>query len=103
MKHHFLFIVCICLVQSALAQRTTQNLATLSGSVKDALTNEPLVGVTVSIQGVSGGVKTDSAGIYQFKNLRPAVYNLQFSLVGYQKKMQFDVQLSNARPTVLRR
>ena len=101
MKHRFLFIVCLCLAQSALAQRTTQNLATLSGSVKDALTNEPLVGVTVSIQGMNGGVKTDSAGLYVFKNLKPAVYNLQFSLVGYQKKMQFDVQLSNAKPTVL--
>ena len=101
MKHRFFFIVCLCLAQSALAQRTTQNLATLSGSVKDALTNEPLVGVTVSIQGMNGGVKTDSAGLYVFKNLKPAVYNLQFSLVGYQKKMQFDVQLSNAKPTVL--
>jgi hypothetical protein len=101
MKHRFLFIVCLCLAQSALAQRTTQNLATLSGSVKDALTNEPLVGVTVGIQGMNGGVKTDSAGLYVFKNLKPAVYNLQFSLVGYQKKMQFDVQLSNAKPTVL--
>jgi len=86
MKHRFLFIVCLCLAQSALAQRTTQNLATLSGSVKDALTNEPLVGVTVGIQGMNGGVKTDSAGLYVFKNLKPAVYNLQFSLVGYQKK-----------------
>ena len=35
MKHRLLFIVCLCLAQSALAQRTTQNLATLSGSVKD--------------------------------------------------------------------
>jgi hypothetical protein len=53
-------------------------------------------------QGDVIGMKTDSAGLYVFKNLKPAVYNLQFSLVGYQKKMQFDVQLSNARPTVFR-
>lgn len=92
-------LVSICL--PVFAQKTTQNLATLSGSVKDALTNEPLAGVTVSIQGLNGGSKTDSAGVYLFKNLKPAVYNLQFSLVGYQKKMQFDVQLSNAKPTVL--
>ena len=77
MKHRLLFIVCLCLAQSALAQRTTQNLATLSGSVKDALTNEPLVGVTVSIQGVSGGVKTDSAGLYVFKKMNSTIFFFQ--------------------------
>ena len=101
MKRALFFSLLLSVCMPLFAQRTTQNLATLSGSVKDALTNEPLSGVTVSIQGLNVGIKTDSTGLYVFKNLKPAVYNLQFSLVGYQKKMQFDVQLSNAKPTVL--
>lgn len=101
MNYRLLFALLMCFAQTALAQRTSENLAKLSGSVKDALSNEPLAGVSVSIEGLSGGTKTDSAGVYVFKNLKPGVYNVYFSLVGYQKKSQFDVQVSNAKPSVL--
>lgn len=83
------------------AQRTELTQGTITGTVRDVLTNETLPGVSVNIIGTTLATKTDTAGVYRFKNIKPGLYNIQFSYVGYKKKTQFDVQVGNARPAVL--
>jgi len=83
------------------AQRTALNAGTITGTVRDVLTNEILPGVSVNIMGTTLATKTDTAGVYRFNNIKPGLYNIQFTYVGYQKKIQFDVQVGNARPAVI--
>ncbi len=101
MKRNFILLLFMFTSLSVWAQRNELNSGVLKGVVRDALTNETLPGVSVSIQGLTGGISTDTAGFYQFKNIKPGFYNVQFSFVGYQKLIQYDIQISNAKPTLL--
>lgn len=71
------FSLCFCLLASTMLFAQAQK---LTGTVVDAATDEPLVGVTVIEAGTTNGVVTDLDG-----NFKITVTNrkLQFSYVGY--------------------
>ncbi len=60
---------------------TPAPLASLYGAVTDASTSLPIVGVKVTIAGVS--TYTDSSGQYGFTNLTPGGYTVTFEKAGY--------------------
>ena len=97
MKKHILllFISLVGLVASA------QNL-TVRGVVSSAADNEPLIGASVTVKGVSGGVVTDLDGNYTIKDV-PAHATLVFSYIGYQTvsvavdgRTQIDIALNES-------
>jgi hypothetical protein len=59
---------------------------TLSGTIKDAETKQPLSGATVKI--ISGKdsatVLSDKSGVFEFKYINPGKYNLMISYLGYE-------------------
>ena len=55
---------------------------TISGSVSDATTGEPLLGVTVSIEGTTNGIVSDINGNYSLSNVNEDAV-LVFSMIGY--------------------
>ncbi|MBC7744488.1 MAG: TonB-dependent receptor [Flavobacterium sp.] len=79
------------------------NLSTgiINGKVTDALSNQNLQGVTVFLPGINKGTVTDSLGNYSLTDLKPGVYNIRFSFIGYKPKAIFDIQISNARPAIV--
>lgn len=101
MKKTIFTLALMCSFLVTWAQRTALNAGTITGTVRDVLTNETLPGVSVNIIGTTLAAKTDTAGVYRFNNIKPGLYNIQFTYVGYQKKIQFDVQVGNARPAVI--
>lgn len=101
MRPIFILLLLLFTSFSSWAQRNELNAGIITGTVRDVLTNETLPGVSVNIIGTTLATKTDTAGVYRFKNIKPGLYNIQFSYVGYKKKTQFDVQVGNARPAVL--
>ncbi|SEN86311.1 TonB-linked outer membrane protein, SusC/RagA family [bacterium A37T11] len=60
--------------------------STLTGKVTDSATNEPLVGATVQIEGVTHLVKTDVDGNYHFVTGQKFPYTLIVSYVGYKTR-----------------
>ncbi|MFC4212732.1 TonB-dependent receptor [Pedobacter lithocola] len=56
---------------------------TVSGTVKDRQTKEPLVGVTVVIKGQTGGTATSASGAFSFTTAAKAPFTLSASYVGY--------------------
>jgi hypothetical protein len=76
----------------------------VSGMITDADTGEPLLGVTVLIQGTNKGTVSDFDGNYLIQNLDAGDYVLDVSYTGYSKFSQAitvgssdlsqDVQLS---------
>ncbi|KAA3637086.1 MAG: carboxypeptidase-like regulatory domain-containing protein, partial [Calditrichaeota bacterium] len=54
------------------------------GVITDVDNQQPLVGVTVSVQGTSWGAVTDVDGRYQIQNVPVGTYNLVITTVGYQ-------------------
>ena len=77
---NILVIACLLLTSSSLFSQTK----TVTGTVTDAL-NEPLIGVSVLIQGTSSGTVTDLDGNYSISVTPDNV--LEFSYVGMQKQI----------------
>ncbi len=69
----------------------------IQGRVFDAVTNESIAFATVTIQGTTNAVNTDTGGYYQFKDLKAGLYNLEVKYIGYQTKIQYEVEVSNSK------
>ncbi|NEU09919.1 TonB-dependent receptor [Flavihumibacter sp. R14] len=69
----------------------------ITGKLTDGLTNQALPGVSVNLPDIGKATITDSTGYYKFSGLKPGVYNIRFSSVGYKAKSVFDIQVSNSR------
>lgn len=75
----------------------------IQGKVTDAETGEtiPFVNVAIEISGNLIGTSTDFDGIYSFNSIRPGLYTLTFSYVGYQTKQIEGVQVNIDKTTFL--
>jgi len=82
-----LLIVFIVLPQWLLGQSTGE----ISGFVKDARTEEPLIGVTVRLEDSDLGSTTDVNGFYTIKNIPAQSFNITASYVGYQSSTRYNV------------
>lgn len=83
-----LIIACLALGGQLLAQKS------VSGTVSDAETNQPLPGATVKA-GASRGTATDNAGKFFFNNLLPNIETIDVSYVGFQSVKIPVSQLEN--------
>ncbi|MVT08113.1 TonB-dependent receptor [Chitinophaga tropicalis] len=72
---------------------------TITGTVTNKTTGEPLAGVSVSIKGTLAGTITDGSGNFKFNTSRSFPFSIVFSSVGFTSQ---DVQITSASPlTVL--
>lgn len=60
----------------------------IHGVVTDAETGESIIGCNILIQGTSFGTITDMKGEYTIKNIPNGTYNVIFSFISYEKKIQ---------------
>src|SRR6056300_683308 len=67
----------------------------ISGTITDADTGEPLLGVTVLVQGTNKGTVSDFDGNYTIKNLDTGDYVVEVSYTGYSKQSQ-NVSIGNS-------
>lgn len=73
----------------------------IEGVVKDAKTNEPLIGANVLIQGTSIGAATDLDGKFVISNVKAGTYNLQVTFVTYKTQLIPDVVVEDAKRITL--
>lgn len=66
----------------------------IAGKVVDATSREPLVGVTVLVEGTKLGASTDIEGRYAIINIPPGTYTLAVSLIGYHPTRTTLVKVS---------
>lgn len=72
----------------------------ITGRIFDQINNEPLPFANVVIEGTTIGATTDLDGKYEL-NIKPGLYNVQASFVGYKSKTEFEVQVSLSTPRFL--
>ncbi|MBI1803962.1 MAG: TonB-dependent receptor [Ignavibacteriae bacterium] len=65
----------------------------LEGRTIDKQTHDGIVGVNVTIDGMHLGGTTDSEGYYQINNVRAGVYDVRFSILGYQRIIMKQVTI----------
>lgn len=81
------FLVLIGFVLSALFAQAQ----TISGTVTDAHTNEPLAGATVKIKNSFTAKLTDAKGYFAFEKMKHGKYVLQISFLGFETN---EIELS---------
>jgi outer membrane receptor protein involved in Fe transport len=94
---YILFLLTVVLAGPLLGE----NAGKISGIIKDRTTGEPLVGVTVMIEGTKLGGITDIAGDYYILNIPPGRYRVSASIVGFGRVTQTDVQVKIDQTTQL--
>lgn len=68
------------------AQNTTPLIQSkLDGTVVDAITNQPIIGASVTIKGTTHGVVTDAEGKFYFQTGQKFPYTLIVTYIGYKK------------------
>lgn len=71
--------------------------AEVRGRVLATLGRAPLAGVNVVVQGTGKGALTDEQGRFVITEVPPGLVNVQASLLGYRRAVQYEIELSPAR------
>ncbi len=85
MKKNYFLLFWLFISSGLLAQEPLIN-SRLQGKVVDSRTQEPVIGATVQISGVTHAVQTDLDGNFFFQTGQKFPYHLIVSFVGYKKK-----------------
>jgi len=93
-------LLCVCLLFCIVVPSFAFDNGRITGKVTDQKTGEPLIGVTVLIQGTSHGTVTDVTGNYTL-NAAPGTYTLEFKYMGYQTKAITEVIVKSSGATSL--
>jgi len=75
--------------------------STLRGTVVDNMTNEPIPGAVVRVDGRQATGTTDFEGKFRIDNLAPGLVNVRVESFGYEAYTAFEVQLTRAKPAEL--
>ncbi|MBH11096.1 MAG: TonB-dependent receptor [Candidatus Marinimicrobia bacterium] len=71
----------------------------ISGFVRSSETNQPLVGVSILVEGAGIGADTDKEGRYVILNIPVGKYSLRTSYIGYASIKATNLQVSTGRNT----
>jgi outer membrane receptor protein involved in Fe transport len=88
------------LVMISIGALNAQDVGKLSGTIKDELTGEPLVGANIVVVGTSLGAASGIDGSYFVLNITPGKYDLQVSMLGYQKIIQKNTIVNSGKTTI---
>jgi outer membrane receptor protein involved in Fe transport len=89
------------LMTMVLSTVSAQTAGKISGKITDQETGEPLVGCNVVVVGTLMGASTDAEGSYFIINVPPGKFDVEASLIGYQKVMQREVIVNSGKTTTL--
>ncbi|MCF8465189.1 MAG: TonB-dependent receptor [Flavobacteriales bacterium] len=70
----------------------------IKGRVADGNTNEPIPFANVIIQGTTIGASSDLDGNYEITGVKPDLYNVEVSYLGYKSQVIYEVQVFNNKP-----
>lgn len=90
------FFILLIFVTVSLNAGTTGK---LSGKITDASTDEPLFGANIIFLGTNLGAATDFDGNYVILNIRPGIYSVKISSIGYKSTIVDNVQIVVDRTT----
>ena len=73
----------------------------LKGYVKDATSNEEIPFANVYVEQLNSGVATNFDGFFEFKDMKPGLYAIKCTFVGYESKTFAEINVNPNKPTIL--
>lgn len=77
-------VYCLIIFTGSITAQTIEP-ATISGTVIDSTTDNPLLGAHVFLSGTSIGTSTDHDGRFSLSGLPPGAHTLSISIIGYER------------------
>lgn len=96
MKNLLLFLLSVILLGSFSVKLTGQSL----GGIVTDLSDEPLAGASVVIEGTFTGVVTDAGGTYLLTGLKAGEYTVRYSFIGFESRIRKVNVTGDARENV---
>lgn len=93
----YLFTAILIIFSTGLVAQT----GTIKGRIFNSINNEPIPFANVIIDSTQIGATSDIDGNYKIENLKPGIYSVVCSTIGFKKAMFYEVQVSTAKPTIL--
>lgn len=87
--------------RAAVRSSASQQQGTITGTVTDAETGEPLAGVNVVLQGTQQGMASGANGQYRITGIEPGTYTVPASFVGYQEGVSEGIQVQAEETTTV--
>ncbi|MBI1932286.1 MAG: TonB-dependent receptor [Ignavibacteriales bacterium] len=84
MKQIITFLLLVFTFTSTVFSSTTGK---IRGTVIDAVTGEPLIGVNISLKGTNLGAATNINGVFIILRVPPGVYDVEASMIGYKSSI----------------
>ena len=75
--------------------------AIIKGRASKVLSNDALSNATIHVSATDFGATSDENGNYEIKNLKPGTYNIECSLLGFQKKVEYEIVVENNKPAMV--
>lgn len=95
MKRSFLLSFILLLPAISFAGTTGK----IQGRIIEKDTNEPVIGANVILLGTTRGAATDTDGMFFILNVKPGVYEIQASAIGYTKVKMTNIRVQTDRTT----
>ena len=74
---------------------------TVRGCIVDRLSREPVIGASVSVQGLQGvGAATDTTGVFVISGVNPGICRLYVTCIGYKSVLSAEYFVSAKMPTI---
>ncbi len=100
MKKLLAFVTLVLVSFTSLAQRLGP-VGTLTGIVIDSKTQEPLISVTVKLEGTQIGTVTDIDGKFTISNIPPKTYNITAQSIDHKNRTIYNVVVTTGNSEVL--
>jgi TonB dependent receptor/CarboxypepD_reg-like domain/TonB-dependent Receptor Plug Domain len=94
-------LLLFCTICWQVTTLSAQKTGTLTGSVKDKLTQELLIGVTIKVEGTEIGTQSDVDGNFRISNIPPKSYNITASYLGYITATRYNVVITTGNANQL--
>jgi IS30 family transposase len=73
----------------------------IKGSLKDAKSNELMLGTAVRVEGTQIGTQTNMQGEFELSRVPAGVHTVIFSFVGYESKVISNVRVEAGKTTLI--
>ncbi|GGK64400.1 collagen-binding protein [Rufibacter glacialis] len=96
-----LYVLFFVLFSGTMLQTHAQTIGRITGVVRDKNTQEPIIGVTVSLEETTLAAATDAQGRYRLDNIPTGSYNLKASYLGYEPVTRYNVPVTSGNALTL--
>ena len=96
MKKLTYFLIFLSNITNVICQNSV-----IKGKIFDATNNETIPFANVFVEQINTGVASDFDGFYEIKNLKPGLYTIKCSFVGYDPVVYAEVIVNPNKPTIL--